>query len=85
MKILKPHIRIRSGTIMSYGIPSCPLQCFMSEKKCARPQGWVQFHVELGIEVINSNSTGIGIGIGIEIILNPRIGIEYFLEKSNWN
>ena len=53
-------------------------------------QGWVQFHVELGIEVlvlvlvINSNSTGIGIEI-IEII-----GIEYFLEKvigideSNW-
>ena len=61
-------------------------------------QGWVQFHMELGIEVINSNYTGIGIGIGIEIIFNPRIGIgigiEYFLEKvigigigidqSNW-
>ena len=55
-------------------------------------QGWVQFHMELGIEVINSNYTGIG--IGIEIIFNPRIGIgigiEYFLEKvigidqSNW-
>ena len=53
-------------------------------------QGWVQFHMELGIEVINSNYTG----IGIEIIFNPRIGIgiEYFLEKvigigidqSNW-
>ena len=60
---------------------------------CCR-QGWVQFHVELGIEVINSNYTGIGIGIGIEILFNPRIGIgigiEYFLEKvigidqSNW-
>ena len=42
--------------------------------------------MELGIEVINSNYTG----IGIEIIFNPRIGIEYFLEKvigidqSNW-
>ena len=53
-------------------------------------QDWVQFHVELGIEVINSNSTG----IGIEIIFNARIGIgiAYFLEKvigigidqSNW-
>ena len=44
-------------------------------------QGWVQFHMELGIEVINSNYTGIG--IGIEIIFNARIGIgiEYFLEK----
>ena len=44
-------------------------------------QGWVQFHMELGIEVINSNYTGIG--IGIEIIFNQRIGIgiEYFLEK----
>ena len=42
-------------------------------------QGWVQFHMELGIGVINSNYTG----IGIEIIFNPRIGIgiEYFLEK----
>ena len=36
-------------------------------------QGWVQFHVELGIEVINSNSTGIG--IGIETIFNHKIAI----------
>ena len=41
-------------------------------------QGWVQFHVKLGIEVINSKSSG----IGIEIIFKPGIGIgiEYFLE-----
>ena len=48
-------------------------------------QGWVQFHVELGIEVlvINSNSTGIGIEIiGIEYFLEKVIGIG--IDESNW-